>query len=300
MTGKLTLALVLVSGLAPQQTTFRATGRVVFVHTSVKSGNVPLAGLAAADFRLWDSGVEQQVTGVAFEEVPIDVTLFVDNSGSTFGSHEQFNRDIRAIGSLLRPVDRVRVVAFDRDVRVVMDWTSPGRPAQFPMVGLARLSSVYDGLYLSMLHSPPIGRRHLIVAMTDGVDYGSVVRSREVEDLAGRTDGVLHLLSVMSRPVAGGTGAPSVAGTFGDPDGPQRLERSAQRTGGVAHSTIFSVNVVEFFKKAFDDFRSSYILRYTPAGVPPSGWHSIKVEVKRPGRLAVRHRQGYFGDSDSR
>jgi hypothetical protein len=135
--------------------------------------------------------------------------------------------------------------------------------------------------------------------MTDGIDYGSVVRSRAIEDLAGRTEGVLHLLTVTARSVSA-KGAPGVAGIPPDPDGPERLERAAQRTGGVAHSAIFSVNVVEFFKKAFDDFRSSYILRYTPAGVPAEGWHSIKVDVKRPGRLAVRHRQGYFGDPDSK
>lgn len=302
MIGKSIVALALLSGLASQQApVFRATGQVVFVPVSVQSGNRPVPGLTAADFVLSDAGVDQQITDVAFEEVPIDVTLFVDNSSSTFGSHARFNRDIRAIAALLRPVDRVRVVAFGLDVRVVMDWTEPGKRIDVPAIGLARLSSVYDGLYLSMLHRPPPGRRHLIVAMTDGDDYGSVIRSQSVEDLAGRTEGVLHLLFVTSRPIAQArVGAPGVAGTSPDPDGLQHLARAAERSGGVAHSLVFSVNVAELFKKAFDDFRSSYVLRYTPSGVPQRGWHSINVAVKRPERLAVRHRQGYFEGSDPR
>ena len=300
MTLKFVVALALLSGLASQQgTVFRATGRVVFVPVSVKSGNRPVAGLTAADFALSDAGVEQRVTDVAFEEVPIDVTLFVDNSTSTFASHEQFNRDIRAIAALLRPVDRVRVVAFGLDVRVVMDWTVPGKRIDVPTIALGRLSSVYDGLYLSMLHSPPPGRRHLIVAMTDGDDYGSVIRSQSVEDLAGRTEGVLHLLLVTARPSSGSrTAAPGVAGTSPDPDGPLRLRQAAERSGGVAHSLVYSINVAELFKRAFDDFRSSYILSYTPTGVSARGWHPVNVEVKRPGRLAVRHRQGYFEGSE--
>lgn len=300
MTARFIIALTAVSGLFSEQATvFRATGRVVFVPVSVQSGNKPVAGLTAADFVLSDAGVAQQITEVAYEEVPIDVTLFVDNSTSTFASHEQFNRDIRAIAALLRPVDRVRVVAFGLDVRVFMDWTVPGRRIDVPPIGLGRLSSVYDGLYLSMLHRPPLGRRHLIVAMTDGDDYGSVIRSQSVEDLAGRMEGVLHLLLVTSRPTSQArTAAPGVAGTSPDLDGQERLARAAERSGGVAHSRVFSTNAAELFKKAFDDFRSSYVLSYMPTGVPGRGWHPITVEVKRPGRLAVRHRQGYFEGSD--
>lgn len=302
MIGRLALAITVVSGLLSQQApVFRASGRVVFVPVSVTSGNKPVAGLTAADFEIADAGVRQEVNEITFEEVPIDVTLFVDNSASTFGSHEQFNRDIRAIAALLRPVDRVRVVAFGLDVRVVMDWTEPGRRIDVPTIGLARLSSVYDGLYLSMLHRPPLGRRHLIVAMTDGEDFGSVIRSQSVEDLAGRTEGVLHLLLVTSRPgLQTRTMAPGVGGTPPDLDGPEHLQRAAERSGGVAHSLVFSINVAELFKKAFDDFRSSYVLSYIPAGVPQHGWHDITVAVKRPGRLAVRHRQGYFEGSDPR
>lgn len=292
---RLVPALLALSGFASQQTPlFKARTDLVFVPVSVKAGNAPVADLQVADFRLWDSGVEQKVTGVAYEEVPIDVTLFVDNSGSTYGSHQQFNEDIRSIVALLRPVDRVRVVAFDLDVRVVMDWTTPGGTVRLPSIGLARLSSVYDGLAISMLHRPDPDRRHLIVALTDGVDYGSVVRSKEIEDLAGRTEGVMHLLIVSTGSAGRTSAAPGVAGTLPDDGAIFRLGSAAQRTGGVSHTPIFGFNVVQFFTRAFNDFRTSYILQYTPAGVPAASWHPIKIEVKRPGRLSVRHRQGYL------
>jgi hypothetical protein len=145
-----------------------------------------------------------------------------------------------------------------------------------------------------MLHRPDPDRRHLIVAMTDGVDYGSVVRSGEIEDLAGRTEGVMHLLIVTTGSSGRTSAAPGVAGTMPDDGAVFRLASAAQRTGGVSHSPMFGFNVVEFFTRAFNDFRTSYILQYAPTGVPPAPWHPIKVEVKRPGRLSVRHRQGYL------
>ena len=49
------------------------------------------------------------------------------------------------------------------------------------------------------------------------------------------------------------------------------------------------------FKRAFDDFRSSYLLRYTPRDVSPEGWHDLEVKLLRPGRFTVRARKGYFG-----
>ena len=48
------------------------------------------------------------------------------------------------------------------------------------------------------------------------------------------------------------------------------------------------------FVKAFDDFRTSYVLRYVLEGVPGPGWHDVAVRV--PGRTyQIRASRGYFG-----
>jgi len=49
------------------------------------------------------------------------------------------------------------------------------------------------------------------------------------------------------------------------------------------------------FQEILADFRSSYVLQYTPTGVPAQGWHEIKVKVQRPGSFTVRARRGYQG-----
>jgi hypothetical protein len=44
---------------------------------------------------------------------------------------------------------------------------------------------------------------------------------------------------------------------------------------------------------AIDESRATYVLRYTPKGVPDTGWHPITVKVTKPGRYDVRARPGY-------
>jgi hypothetical protein len=56
-------------------------------------------------------------------------------------------------------------------------------------------------------------------------------------------------------------------------------------------------DAVGAFRRLFEDFRQSYVLRYTLAGVPSPGWHDITVRVvsKNSQRYTVRARRGYYG-----
>jgi hypothetical protein len=45
-----------------------------------------------------------------------------------------------------------------------------------------------------------------------------------------------------------------------------------------------------------DDFRSSYVLYFTPRGVPERGAHTLQVMVRGAGNVTVRARSGYVDD----
>jgi hypothetical protein len=47
------------------------------------------------------------------------------------------------------------------------------------------------------------------------------------------------------------------------------------------------------FRRTLADFRASYVLYFTPQGVPATGAHSIDVRVKQDG-AEVRARRGYI------
>jgi VWFA-related protein len=82
-----------------------------------------IKGLSKTDFRVFDDDLEQPVVAVAGEEQPLDVILLFDTSGS-MGSVSQ---KVAAAGhnafSTLRPGDRVAVMAFSTDARLLTPLT---------------------------------------------------------------------------------------------------------------------------------------------------------------------------------
>jgi len=75
------------------------------------------------------------------------------------------------------------------------------------------------------------------------------------------------------------------------------MNELADRTGGRA---FYNTNDLEHsIQTAIDDSRDSYVLDYYPADSgSDSSFHTIKVEVKRPG-VEVRFRRGYFAVPDA-
>jgi VWFA-related protein len=144
------------------------------------------------------------------------------------------------------------------------------------------------------MRRPDADRRHLVIALTDGVDAGSLIEASTLREIARRAEAVLHLVLLSSDP-APQLNAPHGWWSIYPGAGDRRLLiDAAGLTGGQAHTAAFRDPIVSAFQQAFDDFRLSYLLRYTPAHVAHEGWHDLRVDV--PGKnYKIRARQGYFG-----
>ncbi len=282
---------------AARQTTFRTTTAVVSVSVSVKQGNNVVANLKAADFTLTDNGVAQTVEAVSIESVPIDVTLFLDTSGSTSGKLDEMQHDVQTVLQLLRPGDRFRLLTIGDTVNEAVPWVAAGTKVPVTIEAVGGLSLIHDALMFGLLHRPEPGRRHLVVGMTDRRDCGSVVPASLLLDVAGRSDAVMHLVDYRG---GGGDIRYRVRGCSPQarPDGDQILTQAAERTGGQLReqSRFFRASsIARAFTSIFDDFRQSYVLRYSPSGVKAAGWHAIAVGVPAAKNATIRARQGYYG-----
>ena len=68
------------------------------------------------------------------------------------------------------------------------------------------------------------------------------------------------------------------------------LQRLATETGGiVAPVAIVGGDLTATFRTAFDDFRSRYVLHFTPTGVERGSYHTLEVRV--PGNRGSRSRR---------
>ena len=279
------------------QATFRSTTAIVSVSASVKRGNAVVANLKAADFILTDNGVPQKIEAVSIESVPVDVSLFLDTSGSTAGKLDEMQHDVQSVLQLLRPVDRFRLLTIGDTVNEIVPWVPAGTKVTAPIEAVGGISLIRDALMLALAHRPEPDRRHLVVGMTDRRDCGSVVPASLLLDVAGRSDAVLHLVDYDGS--GGGsryrvrTCSPQAA-----PKGEEMMTQAAERTGGQLHeqSRFFRASsIARAFKTIFDDFRQSYVLRFSPSGVKGPGWHAIAVSVPSAKNATIRARQGYYG-----
>ena len=72
------------------------------------------------------------------------------------------------------------------------------------------------------------------------------------------------------------------------------LKDLTDATGGHMMPVAANGDLRGAFQKILQDFRSRYILSYSPQGVPTDGFHRLDVRTKRRG-LTVKARPGYVG-----
>jgi len=276
---------------ANAQPPFRSGRTVVSVNVSVKTANAPVTGLTAADFVLTDNGAAQTIEAVEMETFPIDLTVVLDTSGSTGTGLGRLLAETEALAARLRPSDRFRVLTIDTYVYEAVPLQPAGKvrwPERLPLNGA---SAVHDALFAGLVTSVDPDRRHLLIALTDGIDTGSALDAAMVREAAQRSDVLLHIVGVTFMPAQ----APVPPNWL-----PRRdldldvLQDAARRTGGELHlAGPLGPEAMRAVNAAIDDFRSSYVLRYSPLTTSP-GWHALDVRLKTSGNFTIRARQGYF------
>ncbi|HYY56443.1 MAG TPA: VWA domain-containing protein [Pyrinomonadaceae bacterium] len=148
--------------------------------------------LRQENFRIFEDGVEQEVKYFASVEKPFTVALVIDTSGSTRFKMEEIQDAALAFIDQLRPDDRVLVVSFNDDVKVLAEATND-RNTLRNAIRRTRTGDgtrLYDAIDLVINQRfNRIDGRKAIVVFTDGVDttskrasYESTVRDAEELD----------------------------------------------------------------------------------------------------------------------
>jgi Ca-activated chloride channel family protein len=135
-----------------------------------------IGGLHKEDFRIFEDGTEQEVAYFAPVEQPFTVALVIDTSGSTRFKLEDIQDAAIAFLEQLRPDDRVIVVSFDDEVRVLSEATND-RGALRSAIRRTRTGNgtrLYDAVDLVIRQQlSRVQGRKAIVLFTDGVDTSS-------------------------------------------------------------------------------------------------------------------------------
>jgi len=126
------LSIVLGFGVAISPAQKRSDDDAIKVRTTLVS--VPavvsdrseryIAGLKAADFRLYEDGVEHPISFFDTTQEPLNVAVLVDTSLSTRPVLDDIKKSAKDFIKELRSRDRAVVMSFDRDVHRLSALTS--------------------------------------------------------------------------------------------------------------------------------------------------------------------------------
>ena len=274
-------ALAAAGFASAQDPVFKSVLEAVRVDALVTSGNDLIKGLTARDFEVLDNGVSQRVDLVSFEELPLNVILAFDMSDSVAGERlEQLQRASGALLSGLRPGDQSALITFSHEVRLAAPLSADVDRVKSALGDTAGSggTSLGDGVYAGVMLGETDPGRALVIVFSDGVDTTSWLTSEQVLDTAKRSDAVIYGVSVRSKVK------------------PELLNELAAATGGRLQEIERIQNLSKVFVDILNEFRTRYLISYTPAGVARDGWHRLEVRVK--GRRATVHaRPGYLAGS---
>jgi VWFA-related protein len=280
-----TVLLTLAAGLLAMQVatngaqgpTFSARVEAVRVDVLVTNRGRPVHGLTAADFDVRDNGVRQEVDLISLDEVPLNVVMALDISGSLTAERRQ---DLRQAGEALldalTSTDRAALVTFNQAVALRSGLTEEHARVR---AALARTpgtgdTALVDATHTAMLVGETGVGRTLVVIFSDCVDTASWLTAPRVIETARGSEAVVYAV----------TGGRSYRSDF--------LDEVSESTGGRIVRIDSTRDARATFLAILDEFRQRYLLSYSPSGVATDGWHRIDVRVK--GRdFSVKARQGY-------
>jgi VWFA-related protein len=285
-----------------------------------------IPNLIQEDFRIFENGVEHKVAYFAPVEKPFTVALVIDTSNSTRFRLEEIQDAAIAFVNQLRSDDRVMVVAFAENVKVLCEPTNDRNVLRnaIKRVNNGGGTSLYDAVdYVINRRMNHITGRKAIVLFTDGVDTTSRIATYEgnlhdVEEVdaliypvqyntfaemnAGQSQrnssdsglGILiDILSggrVSSRNQGGGRGASRADYERAD----RYLGDLAERTGARRYRAENTQNLERSFALVAEELRRQYGIGYYPQTVAQTGERrQVKVRVNRP-NMIVRARESYI------
>jgi len=301
------LAAIPVLMLQDQRPKFRSGADAVRVDVQARQGNRPVGGLTAEDFELRDTGVLQTVQVVASGDVPLTLLLALDTSSSVKGEKLQhLKAAARSAVAALTKDDRATLMTFTERVARKAAPTSDRAVigAAIDRMSAEGATGIIDAVLAAIALRHGIDGRVVLLVFTDGMDTISWLENEQVLDAALRSDIVVYSVAISSLFVA--TNGAETAAVIrrratlkrwfeSDPDlfSEAFLEALTERTGGESFYVQNGAELAPAFARIVADFKTRYLLTYSPRDVPPTGWHPIEVKLKNR-RGTVQARRGYW------
>lgn len=256
---------------------------------------------------LKEDNVVQQITdfsvlGTRESDVDLVVALVIDVSNSMHeGTREVRKMDIakdaaREIIRLLKPQDRIMLVAFDTRIAIKTDLKSNLSEVEGAISNLQPnygRTALWDAIHAASESIKGEEGRKVIFICSDGLDNASTMKMEQVvaKDLGASEITVVALGTIEFERGGHWHGQESDYR-----QGKETMQMLADRTGGYAFFPERVKEIAGMLQRVRSGVLNLYSMAYRSSNPEKDGsWRKIEIETKRRG-VRLRYREGYYAE----
>jgi VWFA-related protein len=272
-------------------------------------------GLPPERFEVFEDGVRQEISYFENHDVPLDVVLLIDTSGSMYNKLRAIRLAATAFGRALRAGDRGAVLTFNNRVTHGMPLTAEPQVLETAIrsISAGGGTSLYDSIYIALRglssgsflpataerdtggggggHQDDRIRRRAIVVLTDGTDTTSLMTFESLQEEARRADVMIYGICVLETP----------DGWHGDGSAWQprldvNMRELSRATGGLAFSVKSESDLAAAYDRVTSELMNQYLIAYSPKQkrpAPSTGFRRIVIQLRDVPGATARARTGY-------
>jgi VWFA-related protein len=302
------IATGLETPIVDEEDIIRVDTNLVSLNVSVFSSKLASfdAMLEKNDFKVFENGHEESIAYFATTDVPFDLVLLIDLSGSTSDKRDLIRKSTQRFIAAARPADRLAIVTFADTTEVVCPLTADrakltASAGQIQGWGGTRLWDALQFTLDQVVGSRTLERRRAIVIMSDGVDNalsggtsGSEISFAELLETVRKSDELI---------------IPIYLDTESDHDYTssftQRIYENARKTmallaresGGLYYQARKIEDLNGVYDQVINDLGKIYSLGYKPTNEKRDGsWRRVQIQIPNRPDLNARSRPGYYAN----
>ena len=247
-------------------------------------------GLKPSNFRVYENGVEQKITGFKRVEAPITALLLCEfaNSNITYSFLYDMRNAAWEFAQQLRPQDYVALMTFDMRTQIWLDFTQDKRQLLNAIQSLVipgfSERNLFDALYEAEDRLSRIDGHKYIILIASGRDtlskltldqiYKKVKTTPDITIFAISTGGALRAMT------EGGPGFNQQMRDIDYLQADNEMKTFAKMTGGMFFQPRFVGEMPDIFSDINKAIRSKYQLVYHPTDAKQDGtYRKLRVEL---------------------
>jgi Ca-activated chloride channel family protein len=258
-----------------------------------------VTNLTGDDFTVFEDGVEQPLSFFARDDVPVDLALVLDTSGSMQADLPLVQSAASGLVRQLRASDRGAVVEVKESATIPQPFTSDRALIERAIHRLSTSGStaLYDALYVVLKefdrerHGTAEVRRQVLVLLSDGVDNKSHLAFEDVMDLARRVGVNIYTIALRGNVAL----IPRTALDGAVLQAEYTMGAVARESGGRTFFPKTARELPAIYTAIARELACQYELGYRPAKPGGDGaFRRVMVRVPSNTNALARTRSGYY------